>query len=127
MKNINSGNFYVATYEKPSYATEIITKIQEEFTQYFAKNEDKFGEIKNFNFKTKSHYELGYDLKMLDFELATKTSGARFVFVKDKLAMLERAISNFMLDTHIKENGYTEIYQNMALDWSLTSSPKVTA
>ena len=56
-----------------------------------------------------SHYELGNSLKMLDFEIATKTSGSRFVFVKDKLAMLERAISNFMLDTHIKENGYKEI------------------
>jgi len=75
----------------------------------YNKEIDKVGEIKNFDFKPKSHYELGYGLKMLDFELATKTSGARFVFVKDKLAMLERAISNFMLDTHIKENGYTEI------------------
>ena len=46
---------------------------------------------------------------MLDFDLATKTTGSRFVFVKDKLALLERAISNFMLDTHINVNGYTEI------------------
>ena len=69
----------------------------------------KFGVVRSFDFKVKSHYELGDNLKMLDFELATKTSGARFVFVKDKLAMLERAISNFMLDIHIKENGYTEI------------------
>ena len=46
---------------------------------------------------------------MLDFELATKTTGSRFVFVKDKLAQLERAISNFMIDTHINENGYKEI------------------
>ena len=46
---------------------------------------------------------------MLDFDLATKTTGSRFVFVKDKLALLERAISNFMLDTHININGYTEI------------------
>ncbi len=46
---------------------------------------------------------------MLDFDLATKTTGSRFVFVKDKLAMLERAISNFMLDTHTKVNGYKEI------------------
>ena len=65
--------------------------------------------IKDFDFKPMSHYELGNSLKMLDFEIATKTSGSRFVFVKDKLAMLERAISNFMLDTHIKENGYKEI------------------
>ena len=37
---------------------------------------------------------------MLDFDLATKTTGSRFVFVKDKLAMMERALSNFMLDVH---------------------------
>jgi len=52
---------------------------------------------------------LGESLNMLDFDLATKTTGSRFVFVKNKLAILERAISNFMLDTHINENGYTEI------------------
>ena len=46
---------------------------------------------------------------MLDFDLATKTTGSRFVFVKDKLALLERALSNFMLDTHITQNGYKEI------------------
>jgi seryl-tRNA synthetase len=46
---------------------------------------------------------------MLDFDLASKTTGSRFVFVKDKLAALERAISNFMIDTHIQKNGYTEI------------------
>ena len=63
----------------------------------------------NFKFKPKSHYEIGEKLNMLDFDLATKTSGSRFVFVKDKLALLERAISNFMLDTHINVNGYKEI------------------
>jgi len=67
------------------------------------------GEIKKFNFKAKSHYEIGEKLNMLDFDLATKTSGSRFVFVKDKLASLERAISNFMIDTHTKTNGYTEV------------------
>ena len=69
----------------------------------------KAGNIKQFNFKPKSHYEIGEKLNMLDFDLATKTTGARFVFVKDKLAGLERAISNFMIDTHTKFNGYTEI------------------
>ena len=69
----------------------------------------KNGEIPKFNFKPKSHYELGEKLKMLDFDLATKTTGSRFVFVTDKLAQLERAISNFMLDTHVKTNGYKEI------------------
>ena len=73
------------------------------------KEVSKNGEIIKFSFKPKSHYELGENLKMLDFDLATKTTGSRFVFVKDKLAMLERAISNFMLDTHTKVNGYKEI------------------
>ena len=67
------------------------------------------GEIKKFDFTAKSHYELGEKLGMLDFDLATKTTGSRFVFVKDKLALLERAISNFMMDTHTRLNGYREI------------------
>ena len=69
----------------------------------------KVGNIQKFNFKPKSHYEIGENLNMLDFDLATKTTGSRFVFVKDKLAALERAISNFMIDSHTKNNGYTEI------------------
>ena len=69
----------------------------------------KVGNIQKFNFKPRSHYEIGEKLNMLDFDLATKTTGSRFVFVKDKLATLERAISNFMIDTHTKINGYTEI------------------
>ena len=69
----------------------------------------KFGKIPNFEFEPKSHYEIGENLKMLDFDLATKTTGARFVFVKNKLALLERALSNFMVDTHILKNGYLEI------------------
>ena len=69
----------------------------------------KSGTIKKFSFEPKSHYELGENLNMLDFDLATKTTGSRFVFVKDKLAQLERAIANFMLDTHTRLNGYKEI------------------
>ena len=69
----------------------------------------KSGTVPNFDFKPKSHFELGENLNMLDFDIATKTSGSRFVFVKDKLAMLERAISNFMLQTHTLINGYKEI------------------
>ena len=70
---------------------------------------NKSGKITNFDFTPKSHYELGEDLKMLDFDLATKTTGSRFVFVKNKLALLERALSNFMLDTHVLKNDYIEI------------------
>ena len=69
----------------------------------------KSGKITKFNFKPKSHYVLGENLRMLDFDLATKTTGSRFVFVKDKLALLERALSNFMLDTHVDQNKYQEI------------------
>jgi seryl-tRNA synthetase len=69
----------------------------------------KSGKITNFDFKPKSHYELGENLDMLDFDLASKTTGSRFVFVKDKLALLERALSNFMLNIHILKNGYQEI------------------
>ena len=69
----------------------------------------KFGKILKFDFKPKTHYELGEKLGMLDFDLATKTTGSRFVFVKDKLALLERALSNFMLDRHIMNNEYKEI------------------
>ena len=67
------------------------------------------GTIPKFDFTPKSHYELGEQLKMLDFDLASKTTGSRFVFVKGKLALLERAISNFMLDIHTTKNGYEEI------------------
>ena len=67
------------------------------------------GKIPDFDFRPKSHYELGEKLEMLDFDLATKTTGSRFVFVKSKLALLERALSNFMLDTHVNQNKYLEI------------------
>ena len=69
----------------------------------------KSGETPKFSFQPKSHYQLGENLNMLDFDLATKTTGSRFVFVKDKLSLLERALSNFMLDIHVNINGYTEI------------------
>ena len=51
-----------------------------------------------FDFKPISHDQIGKKLGQMDFDVATKTSGARFVFLKDQLALLERAISNFMLD-----------------------------
>ena len=69
----------------------------------------KIGKIPKFDFNILSHYELGKKLNSMDFDLATKTTGSRFVFLKGKLAELERAISNFMLDIHTKEFGYQEI------------------
>ncbi len=73
------------------------------------KEVEKKGNIKNFDFKPRSHDELGEKLKMMDFDLASKTTGSRFVFVKDKLALLERALVNFMIDVHTTNNGYEEI------------------
>ena len=73
------------------------------------KEVEKKGNIKNFDFKPRSHDELGEKLKMMDFDLASKTTGSRFVFVKNKLALLERALVNFMIDVHTTNNGYEEI------------------
>ena len=75
----------------------------------FNKEIKKSGSLPIFKFKPKSHFELGENLEMLDFDLATKTSGSRFVFVKGQLAHLERAISNFMIDIHTQKNQYKEI------------------
>jgi seryl-tRNA synthetase len=69
----------------------------------------KIGEITKFDFKPLSHEQLGKKLNKMDFDAASKTSGSRFVFLKNELALLERAISNFMLDIHTKEFGYNEI------------------
>jgi seryl-tRNA synthetase len=67
------------------------------------------GKINDFSFKPKSHYDLGKNLGMIDFELASKTSGSRFVFLKGEIALLERAISNFMIDIHTQNFNYIEI------------------
>ena len=69
----------------------------------------KSGNIHNFSFEPKSHFEIGKKLNLMDFDAASKTSGARFVYLKGELALLERALSNFMLDIHTKKFGYTEV------------------
>jgi seryl-tRNA synthetase len=68
-----------------------------------------FGAKRNYAFTPKQHFELGEDLGFMDFETATKLSGARFVVLKKGLARLERAIGQFMLDLHTTEHGYDEI------------------
>lgn len=62
----------------------------------------------NFAFAPKQHFELGEALGMMDFEIAGKLSGARFVVLKGALARMERALAQFMLDLHTGEHGYTE-------------------
>ncbi len=68
------------------------------------------GKKRDYAFKPKQHFELGEALGMMDFELAAKLSGARFVVLQKGLARLERALGQFMLDTHTSEkHGYTEV------------------
>ena len=90
----------------PNIALEDVPVGKDEKTNKKIKN---VGEMPKFKFNPLSHYELGKKLNLMDFDTATKTSGTRFVFLKAKLAMLERAISNFMLDCHTKDFGYEEI------------------
>ena len=70
---------------------------------------EKFGKIKKFSFDPKSHTEIGLNKKEIDFETSIKLSGSRFVVLKNRIALLERALINFMLDVHTTEFGYTEI------------------
>ncbi len=68
------------------------------------------GKKRDYSFKPKQHFELGEALGMMDFELAAKLSGARFVVLQKSLARMERALGQFMLDVHTgKEHGYTEV------------------
>lgn len=69
----------------------------------------KVGKPREFTFKPLPHYELGEKLGSMDFKQATAISGSRFVILKDKLAKLERALINFMLDIHTQEFGYVEV------------------
>ncbi|MDX8378520.1 MAG: serine--tRNA ligase [Gallionella sp.] len=70
----------------------------------------QFGCVPTFDFEVKDHVELGENLGGLDFDTAAKISGARFSLLKGPLARLHRALAQFMLDTHIDQHGYTEVY-----------------
>ena len=67
------------------------------------------GEKIDLGFEAKEHFDLGENLGLMDFETATKISGARFVVQKGNLARLERSIANFMLDLHTTEFDYQEV------------------
>ncbi|MHC4043912.1 serine--tRNA ligase [Bradyrhizobium sp. 23AC] len=68
-----------------------------------------FGDKRNYGFAPKLHDDLGTALGDMDFEAAARLSGARFVVLKKRLARLERALGQFMLNLHVDEHGYTEI------------------
>jgi seryl-tRNA synthetase len=70
----------------------------------------RWGEPRHWSFKARDHVELGERLGGLDFEAATRISGARFVVMRGAVARLHRALAQFMLDLHTREHGYTEVY-----------------
>lgn len=70
----------------------------------------RWGEIKAFDFEPKQHFELGTSQAWMDFESASKLTGARFVVLRAAMARLHRALTQFMLDTHTQQHGYTELY-----------------
>ena len=70
----------------------------------------RWGVKPEYNYAPLQHFEIGEGLKLMDFEIATKLSGARFVVLKGALARMERALAHFMLDMHTNEFGYSETY-----------------
>ncbi|MCC7201298.1 MAG: serine--tRNA ligase [Nitrospirae bacterium] len=68
-----------------------------------------WGEIPEFSFEPKPHWEIGEDLDIIDFQRATNIAGARFSLMKGSGALLERSLINFMLDLHTREHGYKEV------------------
>jgi len=92
----------------------VIPNIPHESVEYGTSSEDNpvirvWGEKPAFSFPPKPHWDIGEDLKILDFERGAKITGARFTLYRGYGAMLERAIINFMLDLHIFDHGYTEV------------------
>jgi seryl-tRNA synthetase len=69
----------------------------------------RWGEVPKFDFEPKNHWDIGEELGILDFARAAKIAGARFAIYRAAGARLERALINFMLDLHTKENGYKEM------------------
>lgn len=69
----------------------------------------RIGEVRKFGFEPKAHWDLVEELDIVDFERAGKVAGSRFLFYKNAGALLERALINFMIDTHVTEHGYEEM------------------
>ena len=70
---------------------------------------NRWGDVPQFDFDPKEHFEIGGVAASMDFETAAKTSGARFVMLKGAVARVHRALAQFMVDTHVDHNGLTEI------------------
>ncbi len=74
------------------------------------REERRWGEPAAFDFEPKDHVDLGVDSGWMNFEAAAKLTGSRFVTLQGPLARMQRALAQFMLDTHTSEHGYTETY-----------------
>jgi seryl-tRNA synthetase len=74
------------------------------------REERRWGEARQFDFPVKDHVDVGEGLGGLDFATGAKVAGSRFVVMKGEIAHLHRALAQFMLDTHTREHGYTEVY-----------------
>ncbi len=103
-----------AVLEKLNELMLAIPNIPDDSVPYGSDSDDnvevrRFGEPTKFNFEPKAHWDLGLDLNLFDWERAGKITGARFTVYKNWGAKLERAIMNFMLDTHAQSN-YTEVF-----------------
>ncbi len=83
----------------------------------------RWGDIKNFSFAAKTHYDIGEAMGIFDFERGVKLAGARFYTYIGLAAKLERALMNLMLDTHSSENGYKEMWVPVLVnDESMTAT-----
>jgi len=85
----------------------------------------RWGEIPAYDFEIRDHVSIGEGLGKLDFETAVKLSGARFSLMKGGLARLHRALAQFMLDTHVLENGYTETYVPYLVNRNSRATPQI--
>ena len=78
----------------------------------------RWGTPRKFSFPVKDHVDVGEGLRGLDFAAATKIAGGRFVLMRGEVAHLHRALAQFMLDTHTREHGYTEIYTPYLINYA---------
>jgi seryl-tRNA synthetase len=104
-----------ATEEELNAFVMIVPNIQHESVPQGSSSEDNtvvrtWGEKPVFNFEPKQHFDLGENLNILDFARGAKITGARFTLYRGAGAQLERAITNFMLDLHTGNHGYTEVF-----------------
>ena len=105
-QNVSQNNLNQVIFSLPNIALDDVPVGKDEKANKLIK---KVGTIRDFSFKIKSHIEIGSKTKDIDFDTSIKLSGSRFVVLKNKFALLERALINFMLDTHVNEFEYTEI------------------